>query len=401
LTSRGRVLLILGVAMVIFGRVLALREFVMAGAALLIVLAAGAVSVLSRRGSVRLERRMQPPRTTAGAQVRVDLRVIASGRLGGGPVLASDRLPRPLGSPVRVTLPPAHTGRSERSVSYTLAPTLRGRYRIGPLELNHTDPFGAFQRSQEVAGRSVLLVYPSFEPITAIPSGVQRLGVIRRSPLVGSGDEFYSLRAYEEGDDLRKVHWPSSAKLGELVIRQEELTGEPRALIVLDTGARKHRGQGASSSLEAAVSACASVATLAVRNRMRVEILTPDGRLLQGRHPSKEDVLESLAIVRSSKGDLVDTLGGAQRGRITKAAVAVLITPGLSPEEARLLPAVVAGAPGGAVVAIDADSFVRTAQRKRPSANLARLGFPVVTLRAGDSFKAAWQKAMRDVALAR
>lgn len=401
MTPRGRVLSILGVVMVVFGRVLALREFVMAGAALVIVLAVGGITVLTRRGSVRVERRMTPPRTTAGAQIRVDLRVVASGRLGGGPVLASDRLPKPLGSSVRVALPPAVTGRSERSVGYVLTPQMRGRYRIGPLELHHTDPFGSFQRTQEVAGRATIVVYPRYEDITAMPSGVQRLGIVRRSPLVGTGDEFYSLRAYEEGDDLRKVHWPSSAKLGTLVIRQEELTGEPRALIVLDTGARKHRGQGASSSLEAAVSACASVATLALRQRMRVDIITPDGPLLDGRHSGKEDILEALALVRSSKRDLVDALGRQQRG---KPAVAVLITTSLGPEEARLMPAVVAGAPGGAVVVVDADSFVRSAapiRQRRPSANLTRLGFPVVHLRAGESFRRAWQKAIRDVALAR
>src|SRR5207302_1312043 len=200
-------------------------------------------------------RSVRPAVTVADRPVRVELSVRASGHLGTGPVLLTDEIPPRIGNSVRLALA-AH--RRDRAVAYTFTPRMRGKYAIGPVTIVHTDPFGALRRTTKVRGSSPLLVYPSYDEINSLPTGVHRLGVIRHSPLVGQGDEFYALRAYEEGDDLRKVHWPSSLRTGELVIRQEELLAEPRALIVLDTCAGKHFGTGATASIEAAISAAAS-----------------------------------------------------------------------------------------------------------------------------------------------
>jgi uncharacterized protein (DUF58 family) len=246
-------------------------------------------------------------------------------------------------------------------------------------------------------------VLPAFEEITTLPTGVQRVGIVRNAPLVGQGDEFYALRAYEEGDDLRKIHWPTSARIGELVIRQEELLAEPRALIVLDTTAGKHRGRGAASSLEAAVSACASLGVLAIRRRMRIDVLTPDGPLLKHRTPSERQLLHALAVLeRSERPGLT---GALQRtaGRPGRAALVVVITPGLSREEVRALAARARGSAAGAIVLIDAASFDTETKRSRRSAtaDLAVLSLPVLPLGAGESFRQVWHSGVSGVALAR
>jgi uncharacterized protein (DUF58 family) len=389
--------------MLFFGRLGGMRELIMAGAGFAIILGVGALLVWIRGGRVDAHRVVQPTQSFVGGRVRVELTVEAHGRIGVGPLLIADRTPRMLGPSPRLALP-GGMSRSTRAVAYTITPRMRGQYTIGPLELTHTDPFGALRRRVHLRGVSPLLVLPNFEEITILPSGVQRVGVVRHSPLVGQGDEFYALRAYEEGDDLRKIHWPTSARLGELVVRQDELLAEPRALIVLDTTAAKHRGRGPDSSLEAAVSACASIGVLALRRRMRVEVITPDGPLLKRRAPSERQLLHALAVVEASpETSLARALERTVRQRPGRPALIVVITPGLRKDELGAVAARAKGSAAGAVVLIDASSFQASPEerRRRSSLDVGMLALPVMRLRKGDSFRHVWHSGIHGVALAR
>lgn len=411
MTTRGRTIAALAVVMVVFGRLGGMRELLMAGSALALTLLTGFVLVWMRGGRAKVKRRIFPTRTSVGGKARIELGIEATGRIGIGPVLLSDRLPRVLGPTPRLALPGGRRNR-QRAVAYTLAPRMRGRFTIGPLEITNTDPFGAVRRRVKVSGTSSLLVVPSYENISILPSGAQRIGVVRHSPLVGHGDEFYALRQYEEGDDLRKVHWPTSAKTGELVIRQEELLAEPRALIVLDTSEAKHKGTGPGASLEAAISACAAVGVHALKRRMRIEVITPDGPLLQTRRPSEEQFLEDLALLKASKKvGIAHALKHADRPRAGRPGLVVVISPGLRKDDLRAVALRMRGSVPGAFVEIDAASFEAKRSRQRSSSSFELPGVPVVRLRSGDSFRAAWHTTIkegpfggpphRDVALAR
>ncbi len=402
LTPRGRTLLLGGAALLVTGRVLGLRELVMAGVALLVVVGIGAAAVRLRQTDVAAARTIAPTRVRAGQDVRVDLTLAGRGSAGSGPVLAVDQLPESLGRSVRLTLDPTRSAGLHRRIAYLVGPKMRGRYRIGPLELLFTDPFGCVQRREPVPGHADLVVYPSYETISTLPSGAQRLGGVRRSPMLGQGDEFYALRSYQDGDDLRKVHWPSSAKLGHMVIRQEELLAEPRLLMVLDTCVAKHRGEGPGASVEAAISAAASVGSLALRRRMRVDVVTPEGTLIRTRRPNEEELLESLAFLEpSDRTDLVSALTGIDRRRSGRAALVVVISPTLERAELGALAHLVAGTSGGALVDVDAPTFAGAppAPQRPPAAGI--LGLPVVRLGAEASFRRAWESGVRDVALAR
>lgn len=404
MTTRGRTLAALSASMLVFGRVGGMRELIMAGAAFALLLAIGAVVVWARGGQVVARRTVFPTQAVVGGQIRVELAVEATGRLGFGPILLTDRLPRALGPSPRLALP-GGVQRRTRAVAYTVSPRLRGSYSIGPLEITHTDPFGAVRRRQRVPGASHLLVVPAYESITMLPTAVQRVGVVRHSPLVGQGDEFYALRAYEEGDDLRRIHWPTSMRIEQLVVRQEELLAEPRALIVLDTTAAKHRGRGASSSLEAAVSVCASIGVLAVRRRMRIDVVTPDGPLLTQRTPSERQLLHALALVEASHGKgIAAALERSASQRPGRAALIVAITPGLAKDEVRALSSRVRGSVAGAIVLIDAGTFDQrppVERLRRSGADLGAAGLPVFRLRSGDSFRHVWHAGISGVALAR
>lgn len=403
MTTRGRTLAALAASTLVFGRLGGMRELVMAGAAFALVLGIGFALVWARGGRVAVQRSVDPSHVFVGGQVRVELTIEATGRFGLGPLLLADRTPRALGPGPHLALSGA-TQQGSRAVAYTITPRMRGRYAIGPLELTHTDPFGSVQRTRSVPGTSHVMVLPSFEEITALPTGVQRAGIVRSSPLVGQGDEFYALRAYEEGDDLRKIHWPTSLKTEQLVVRQEELLAEPRALIVLDTTASKHRGRGPTSSLEATVSACASVGLLALRRRMRIDVLTPDGSLLTHRTPSELQLLHSLALVQPSRRKgMAHALQRTAPQRLGRPALVVVISPDLKRDELRALAARAKGSAAGAFVMIDATSFERGATRGRrpPLPDLAFFGLPAMRLRAGDSFRHVWQSGIHGVSLAR
>ncbi|MCA1830952.1 MAG: DUF58 domain-containing protein [Actinobacteria bacterium] len=386
--------------MILFGRLGGMRELFMAGIGFALILLIGAALVWLRGGRVAVRRTIDPARTSVGRPARIELIVEASGRVGVGPVLLSDKVPEILGPSPRLALP-GGIARRQRGVAYPLTPRMRGRYVIGPVEITHTDPFGAVRRRQQVSKTSPLLVVPAYEEINVLPTATQRLGVVRHSPLVGTGDEFYALRAYQEGDDLRKIHWPTSMRTGELVIRQEELLAEPRALIVLDTAASKHVGTGPEASLEAAVSACASVGILALRKRMRLDVLTTDGPLMKTRAPTESVFLEALATLRASRHTkLTRALQRAHRPAAGRPGLIVIISPDLRRDELNAIALRLRGAVAGALVWIDAASFAPTkANRRVPS--LLSFGLPLVSVSRGTSFRQAWHTSVKDVALAR
>jgi hypothetical protein len=87
------------------------------------------------------------------------------------------------------------------------------------------------------------------------------------------GLDFFGLREYEVGDDLRRVHWRSTARTGELMLRQDEMPWESRSTILLDTRPSTHQGE----SFERAVEIAASLATAMCRGRRQVRFMTTGG----------------------------------------------------------------------------------------------------------------------------
>ena len=130
--------------------------------------------------------------------------------------------------------------RGSQRVSYTVLPQTRGRYRLGPLSVDITDPFALTRQRLEFDERDELLVTPEIEDLLAppptAPSG-QSFGASRARQLFRTGEEYYTMRQYQEGDDLRRIHWPSVARTGELMIRQDESSRRANGLVFFDTRA--------------------------------------------------------------------------------------------------------------------------------------------------------------------
>jgi uncharacterized protein (DUF58 family) len=210
----------------------------------------------------------------------------------------------------RFMVSPLAPGESARA-AYRLPTDRRGVFTIGPLEASVTDPFGLASRTIRVAAASELTVYPHIDQVAPLPHtrGDDPLaGADHPTGVALSGEDFYALRAYEVGDDLRRVHWPSTARLDELMIRQNEMPWQARVTVLLDVRRRAHSGD----SLELAVSAAASIVAACWQRGSLVRLVTTDA-VDSGygtRNAHVEAIMEKLASVGPSRDDrLAGVLG--------------------------------------------------------------------------------------------
>jgi uncharacterized protein (DUF58 family) len=136
----------------------------------------------------------------------------------------------------------------------------RGVYKIGPAGIVVRDPLGMSEAGGTSGRADRLVVYPMVEELDGLPvvrGQDPTMNTARASFSLTGGEDFFTLREYQQGDDLRKVHWPSSAKRDDLMIRQLEMPWQSRALVVLDPRVGSYRGpeafehavRGASSAL--------------------------------------------------------------------------------------------------------------------------------------------------------
>ncbi|HYF47517.1 MAG TPA: DUF58 domain-containing protein, partial [Acidimicrobiales bacterium] len=193
---------------------------------------------------------------------------------------------------------------AETHAAYELPTERRGIIRVGPLHVVVGDPFGLAEVRVEATGVSELTVYPRVDDVTAVPltSGTDpHAGADHPNNLSPAGDDFFALREYTVGDDLRRVHWPSTAHHDHLMVRQDELPWQGRATIFLDV----REGGLPASAIEPAVSAAASLLRACRRRNHQVRLVTTDG-LDSGfgdAHAQVEAMMEHLAVVEPSRLD--------------------------------------------------------------------------------------------------
>ena len=238
-------------------------EVVAIGIGVLPLVAAGA----AKRGARRLlvHRRLSDVRVSPGTRVSISLDLENRGPVGTSFLLLEDRLPTPLGRAARLVIGGIRPGAREHA-SYSLVPQARGRYVIGPLVVDASDPFALTRLRLEFDERDELLVSPEIEDLGAAPdpSSGPSFGATRARQLFRTGEEYYTMRPYQEGDDLRRIHWPSVARTGELMIRQDESTRRASGLVFLDTRAAA-LGRTHTPAFERAVSVAASIGILLSR----------------------------------------------------------------------------------------------------------------------------------------
>ena len=210
---------------------------------------------------------------------------------------------------------PLRPGESARA-AYRLPTTKRGIIRVGPLTLEVADPFGLAARSAVAAPMLELTVYPKVDDVAAPGGGGDRNphGAAANPNALGrQGDDFYALREYVVGDDLRRVHWASTARMDELMVRHDEMPWQDRTTVVLDVRRASHTA----ASMERAVSAAASIVTAVAREQHLMRFLASDGvDSSTGTGMAHiEGVMEYLARIEAvGTGSLRSVLDGLVRG---------------------------------------------------------------------------------------
>ncbi|MEU4237729.1 DUF58 domain-containing protein [Actinoplanes sp. NPDC026619] len=281
-------------------------DLALLGAVALVAVVCGLVFAFWRP-RLGVERAADPDRVARGEPARMTLTVRNTSRLRAANLVATDRCG---GQSVPVPLLRLRPG-NDTTVDYPVPTSRRGVVPIGPLRVTRGDPLGLITLARTYGGTASVWVHPRIHLLRAVPAGMARSLDGRIDKVPQGSITFDSLREYVVGDELRRVHWRSSAKVGELMVREQLDTSEPTIVVLLDDRVAAHpQGRdGVAESFESACEAAASIVAAAIREDVPVSLhlvtAVPAGPYL--------DVLTEAAL---RPGDLDATLRRMRAGRL-------------------------------------------------------------------------------------
>jgi uncharacterized protein (DUF58 family) len=391
LTRRGRLALLFGVVLYVVAWALGSKALYPVAVGLVGVAVAAALWIRLARRPIALDWGSRKREHVEGEDVQVEMAVaLDTGLLPAPAAVLVQRIGR-LGT---------HTTSLERDgdsliARYVLEGVPRGRYVLEDARVVVEDPFGLERLEAPLPGGAALLVYPRLVELEGLFSDSGRgardgVRILLHRP---AGFDIHSVREYQEGDSLRRVHWPSTAKRGQLMIRELEDAPRDEVSVLLDAscpsvGAPPH------SSFDVQVRAAGSLLLAQVRRGKRA-LLAVSGDSLR------------LARVSGADGDWLGALGllaAAEPGGMLGAAAALAEgSPAAGPLEtvvvtSRLTPALVdrllqrlISQRRVSLVYVDAESFgLEGANGKEPALlRLQAAGVRVAILHRGDDLAGA------------
>jgi uncharacterized protein (DUF58 family) len=405
LTTRGRSFLAAAGAAALSALVLGERDLLRVAVLLVALPVLAAAYVGQTRYRLACTRAVDPGRVPVGSPARVLLRLANLSRLPTGTLLLEDRLPYALGSRPRLVLERL-AGQRASTVAYTVRAEVRGRYDVGPLVVRLMDPFGLCELSRSFQTIGKLTVVPQVVSLPSVRLAGEYAGSgdSRARSVAVHGEDDVATREYRNGDDLRRVHWRSTARVGELMVRREEQPWESRATIVLDTRRQGHRGEGPTSSFEWAVSATASIALHLRRSGYKVRLVTGGGVDLDTTERDGEGaVLDCLAEVNVSAAHDVGSLIERVRRR-SEGGLVIAVLGGLSPAEAESMAALRKSSTTCIALLINSSTWLNLPEPARAEAvtahetaalALLRTGWRVIGVEHGANLNALWPQAAR------
>jgi uncharacterized protein (DUF58 family) len=401
LTLRGRCTLAAGCSSAIAGLALHNADLLRLGVLLLCLPLISVALVVRTRFRLGCTRRLEPARITAGSQARAVLRIENVSRLPTGLLLVEDTIPYLLGGRPRVVIERL-APRRPIDVGYHLSGEIRGRYRVGPLTVRLLDPFGMCELPRAFTAVDTLVVTPRVE---ALPDAMLRgewggAGQSTSRAVASHGDDDVATREYRQGDDLRRIHWRTTARRGELTVRREEQPWESRAAVLLDSRLIAHRGEGPASSLEWAISAAASVGLHLAQRGFDVRLVTDSGGEVSsaalGGVGFDGALLDVLAALSPSTGAGLH-IGVEATQRTGGQGLIVAVLGAIGPDDAdRLVRLRTANRSTGIALLLDTDTWTASTStssgtdRARVIPMLAGAGWQVVEVRRGESLPQIW-----------
>jgi uncharacterized protein (DUF58 family) len=231
--------------------------------------------VIVRPSPLIVDREIQPPRVPKGSPAIAFLTFANRGRRSVPVTVATQPFG---GTNVRTVIPKLRRG--ERGTrAYRLPTTRRGIFDVDPVEVIRRDSYEFFRVSRQHGQVERIWVYPRVLPFRRLQSGQMRHIEGPSSDAAPQGNiTFHRLRDYAAGDDLRLVHWRSSAKTGRLLVRHNVDTSQPYTVVIFDLRPSKYTA----ASFEEAVDVVASVIVTSAVDKAPVELRLTDGTVIGG-----------------------------------------------------------------------------------------------------------------------
>lgn len=312
----GWVALLLGLATLLAGLLLGWLELKVAGS---LAITTVAISLLFTIGKPRFDVRLQ-----------MTERSVVVGTPTGGELAVHNtaqrrhfgsRLDLPVSDDVASLPVPTLAAGQHFSQQFRVPTTRRGVVRIGPAMSVAGDPFGLTGRETRWTGVAELFVHPRTVSLPGRQSGFVHDLEGHASPHLSSADmNFHALRPYAPGDDRRHVHWRSTARTGDLMVRQFEESRMSRVVVALDTGRLAWLDD---DEFELGVSCAGSVAVQTLLGESPLALLTSGGPLA-ALTPSR--ALDQLSGIGLEAGGGVVDLVHTTRRQEPGASVAVFVT---------------------------------------------------------------------------
>ena len=399
LTTRGRAFVSAGITLALCGIGLGFSDLTRIG--VLLVALPLLSALIMRRHDLRfaLDRTPRPGRVQVDEPATVTVTIENAGPSTSPLLMAEEQLDYALGDRPRFVVSRLRRG-DRQEIHYTVRSHVRGRHRLGPLGVRLRDPFGLSTRVAAISGAGDILVLPRVVPLgSGRPpgSGIGAEGAIPHMVAL-HGEDDVSIRAYRDGDDLRRIHWPSTAKTGDLMVRQEDRPARRRAVVVLDSRSAGHRGSGSSSSLEWAVTAAASVIAHLSEQGYAVHLVTDetadDGRA--GAAIDLDHALEVLAEAHAGQPEQFAEVLHAAHPVTSSGGLVIAVVTALDEDLARQVAALRQPGGTGLAMVVDAASF---GGQRRPTdapaepacvAELRSAGWSAVVVGADDQLTSAW-----------
>lgn len=305
ITPRGLGTTAAGLVLAAAGFAFGYPELLLLGATALVALGC-ALTYGLWRPRLEVARAVDPDRVSRGEGSWVTLTVRNTSRFLAASMIAEDSCGRlaadgqTIADRVSIAVPVLRLrAGSARDVGYPVPTGRRGVIQVGPLRVTRRDPLGLISLGRDHGGTAAIWVHPRILSLHAVPAGVSRSMDGRVDRVPHGSITFDTLREYVVGDELRSVHWRTSAKVGELMVREHLDTSLPRLVVLLDDRAGSYPAPAAPGEeiepFESACEAAASIVAAAVREDLPVVLHLVGGRAVTGHRGSAQTQLDALA----------------------------------------------------------------------------------------------------------
>lgn len=385
MTRRGRSVLALGFVVYAAAWIFGSKPLYPVAIGLLAVSLLSWLLVRRANGPFRFHRRTRETDVFEGEDVSVRLELEPLRKVPPTNVVVTERIGR-LGERRHVL---RRFGRSLR-IDYTLPALARGRYAFEDVHAELSDPFGLQRVFVPLPSAGALLVYPRLVRLERLFSdGGAGLREGRRLLLHRpAGFELHSVREYVQGESLRTVHWRSTARRGELMVKELEDTPRDEIAVLLDADARAVAGE----SFDVQVRAAGSILDAYVRRGRRAVLMVNSAeRVSQQVRSSESDwrrALELLAAVEANGRAPLASLLAQETGAAARALELTIVTSHIDAKLADCLVDRALSRRRVSLVYVDAPSFTGTRQPEPLLLRLQAAHIPVAVVRAGDDLRA-------------